>query len=179
MAQIEEVMGLDITLINIDFSSVLESEDFVVESIDPNDNLMSLSYKYYGTINRWWCLFYFNELSYIDTSIIDSKRIDLYVKELASDISKYNLSDPNKKNKTREAVREMLMSSGLSIKEAISEAELILDGTIPSDNITDKLFVDIVSNVLLTTEIKVPSVEVVYKMIAILDDYIKTHSRNL
>ena len=176
MAKIEEVFKLDDHIVSIDFGSIIDDDDFTIEKILPNDNLMAISYRLYGTVDRWWVLYFFNRLQTVDTCIIDNNRMKEYMKEIDKKLSRPTLLTDIEKMKYEELFRYILLDRNTPEK-AIELSKKIVSGEKPYKEYLSELELLISTEIQLTTDIKVPSERVAYSMVAYLDDYIKNHSQ--
>ena len=162
-------------LVDVDWTDIRQSTDYEAVRILPGDNVMDLAYRHYGTIDLWWCIYYFNSLSFPLNAITSNYKITKYLKETRKKLTEFDIQDLDTKRSLEEMMRDYFNSKGNDLHTSISLTKDLIkskDNTIISSILTN-IEADIV-NIdmnLTTNKIKIPSMNIVYKMTSILSEY--------
>ncbi len=96
----------------------IETTNFQYHDIVEMDTLMSISFRYYDTIDNWWVIYLFNELKDINFAITTDNTINRTVQGILSDLNNINTISNRARLKVRELVREFYLTTN-TIQESI------------------------------------------------------------
>lgn len=148
---------------------LMQSDDYEIHEVSDTENLMTISYQYYDTVDDWWVLFKFNKLENYFFSIINETVINdtvVYYKNLIYDWS--TITD-DEKIKIKSLVRDYYYEKSRNIKDAIVKAndrlstEAKREDDVFITDFTGFIYDDVITRSTFTTFIKVPSIQLVYK----------------
>lgn len=156
---------------------IFQSEDYTVYEINENDNLMSISYQYYETVEDWWIIFIFNKLDNYLFAIPNEKIINDTVLFYTNMLIDYETASQHDKYLIKVAIRNFFKTT-YDTKTAIRKAsEHLEDEESRNDEIflidfSEFIYNDIVMKSTYTTKLKIPSLGLVYK----IKNYLKSLS---
>lgn len=148
---------------------IMATEDYTVHEINEDENLMSISYDYYETVDDWWALFVFNKFDNYMFTIPNEKIINDTVEFYRTLLINYEESDKDSQFLLKSAVRSFF-NSMYDFRTAIRRtAEVLGDESERSDEIfmidfSQYIYNDVILKSTYTTKIKIPSLQVIYKM---------------
>lgn len=161
---------------NIDFSKIKASTDYNFHTLNAQENLMDLAFKYYGTINDWWCIYIFNDLYDINFCILQEATITNTQNEYS-----YNVQNYTSITKIKQQYIEYILREYYLVENDFEEAiRLTADRLSTAEKRNDVDFIDsfrvyiydyLINQSSYRVQIKIPSQMVVYSMKTLLDKY--------
>lgn len=157
----------------VEFNDI-DTEDYENYVVSKEDNLMNVSYKSYGTIDNWWCIYFYNKLNnpfdFLSDEIIFNK-----IDSIEEDIYNYDTLDTDSKNNIHSILLEY-------VKNITDDADISVSIKAVNDILESPQFEDIVEfkNYLYDMYIyennhykylKIPSKDVVRKMKQQMNSY--------
>lgn len=163
------------TFKTIDWGNLLESDLYSLYTPSQYDNLMSISFKYYQNIDDWWIIYFFNKMTDNTFAILPISTVNGTIEYYISLMKNYADLDAKEKLKIKECIINFFIYQGqdyrTAIKSAIENLNNILYRTDPItvSEVKDFLFMHIMTDTTYSDPIKIPSLQVVYRMKAIMN----------
>lgn len=162
---------------NISWGQLLDSELYTLHTPSQYDNLMGLSYKYYQTVNDWWIIYYFNKMTDQTFGILSTSTINATIEYYINLMKTYDELSVKDKLLIKECIVNFYIHQGDTYEVAIQKATANLgnltyrtDPVMISD-LKDYLFMHIMSDTTYSDPIKIPQLQVVYRMKSIMNQY--------
>lgn len=143
------------------YSLNIISEDFTIHKLSEGDNLMSISYKYYNTINDWWIIYLFNELYDINFSLLQSNVLINTIDDYKYKIENYSSLLKKEQLKIFYLIRNMYINIGNNIQDANNKTNTLLT-SLPADEIiiaSDYINLKITEDSFFNQSLKIPNTE--------------------
>lgn len=159
----------------LDFGTLPDSDLYILHVPTGSENLMSLSYRYYNTIDDWWIIYFFNKLQDPTFAILPQTVVDSTIKYYVDLYKNYEILDVRSKNKIKECLISYFMYLGNTYTEAIVNTNENLNNVINrSDPVTiaelkDFLNMYIMSETIYSDAIKIPNMQVVFRMRSVMN----------
>jgi len=117
---------------------IIHSSDYKEVNILPTDNLMTLSHNYYGTIDLWYILFFFNQdkISSNNTLVVNTGEVDTFLKQLKSMLDNLDEVSYDDKNKLKNSLIKFYQEKkNMTIINSVKMVNLIIqnNGMPPSE----------------------------------------------
>jgi len=160
----------------VDLSKFLNSNDFIFHSLNEQENLMTLSYKYYGTINDWWAIFLFNKLYDVNFCILLNDTIKNTQDSYVYDVMFYDSITRKRQQYIEYLIREFYSKSN-TIEQSILLTVDRLSTNLKrrDDEFIDEfklyIFNELINSSTYRIQIKIPSNQVVYDIKTELEKY--------
>jgi hypothetical protein len=168
-------------IVDLDWEDIRELPSYKVVDIKPGDDLMDLSYRYYGSVDLWWCIYYFNNLSFPLNCIVSQTKSKQFLNDMRTNLIEYPNKQRDEQMKLEELVRNyFLVNEGLSQIEAVVRTKDFLGGEERSDTVLNDILTYmeslIIDNIIqdrgyVATKIKIPDMSVVYEMLARVSEF--------
>jgi hypothetical protein len=162
----------------VDFTSVLESDQYQLYTPVDSDNLMSIAYKFYQNIDDAWVLYFFNQMQDSTFAIIPNSMIDLSVNSYIDMIINYDSISSKNKLLIQELIREYyIVDYGYDISKAVIATNLVLSSYINRvslgfiEPIKGLLYEQLMLKEKVSQPIKVPTLSIVFQMKSIMNKY--------
>lgn len=160
---------------NIDIN--IDSDDYQVYKLKEGDNLMLISYNFYGNINDWWIIYLFNDMYNINFELLQPAVLEATLLKHRTDILEYNTITIKRQNYIRETLRTYYMSLENSLVDSIKLANKTLkDDSIKNSELflseyasflEDKILIESYYN----TPLKIPNGKLMFKIKNALEDF--------
>ena len=160
---------------SIDFGDIPESDQYNIHTPDGSESLMNIAYKYYGTIDDWWILYYFNKFTDQSFAIIPSTVVESTITYYVNMYKNYDILSTKEQMTIRECIIQYYINKGNTYVDAIVLAnENVSNSTNISDpimisDLKDFLFIYIMEETTYSDPIKVPTLQVAFRMKAIMN----------
>ena len=151
-----------------DINSFIKDDNFIYHTLNSHENLMDLSFKYYGSIDDWWVIFLFNKFWDVNFCILHDSTIKNTQDKYMFNLQNYNVLDKKEKNITKYMIRQFYLQSN-NLEDAIKLTDiaittnLILDTDFQND-IKKYIFNFLLSESTYQKQIKIPNQITVYKI---------------
>lgn len=144
------------------FEISIVSTDYQIHKLTEGENLMSISNKYYNTINNWWVIYLFNNMNNINFSILYPETIQATIDKHKSDIINHSSLGSKRKAYITEVIRSYYNES-YTLLESIKLTNTLL--TFKSNSEIIKIADYIQSQLLIesyfNTNLKIPNISLV------------------
>jgi len=155
----------------------IDSNEYQVYKIKEGDNLMLLSYKYYGNINDWWIIYLFNNMYDINFELLQPSILEETILKHRTDIINYENITIKRQNYIRESIRNYYYSIGNQLTDSIKLTNKTLnDNSLKNSEeflsaytgfIEDKIIVDSYYN----NTLKIPTGPLMFKIKNKLEEF--------
>jgi hypothetical protein len=159
----------------IDFGDIPESDQYNIHTPDGSESLMNIAYKYYGTIDDWWILYYFNKFNDPTFAVIPSTVVESTISYYVNLYKNYNISSIKDKMIIRECVIQFYIYKGKTYTDAISLANTNLSNPsnasdpIMISDLKDFLFIYVMEETTYSDPIKIPTLQVAFRMKSVMN----------
>lgn len=169
------INGNEVVDIWKNFKIEIKSNDYSIHVLSEGENLMSISHKYYNSINNWWIIYLFNNLDNINFSLLQSDTIYNTIEKYKNDLINYSNLSTKRKAYITELIRNFYLLENYSIIESISLTNDFLKLT--DDNEINRFIEYLQSLILLesfyNTKLKIPNIGLVKEIKNKLSEYSK------
>ncbi len=150
----------------------LDMKSYNIYKITEDDNLMNISHKFYGTIDDWWTIYLFNRMDSLLTSLPNDSFLFNIVDEIDDMVTNYNTLVQKDKNKIFTMVFDYFRSS-YDVLTSIEKTNsfLTLEDLEERYKFKDYLFDYFLYYCKMNGEIKIPSLNNIYKMKQSMNNY--------
>ena len=154
----------------IDFSTVINSDDYTLYTPIDTDNLMSISYKFYNRVDDWWIIYFFNKMVDISFSIYTNTSVNLIIKYYSDLLLTYDSNTLQQNNELKETIILYYLEENNDVKLAIQKALTLLNDpisrtdTVFLSNYKDFIHTYIITNTTVMNPIKIPNTTLVFKI---------------
>jgi len=151
-----------------DIDSFIKDDNFIFHTLNPHENLMDLSFKYYDSIDDWWVIFLFNKFWDVNFCILQDDTIKNTQDKYLFNLQNYNVLDKKEKNITKYMIRQFYLQNN-NLEDAVKltdtsiTSNLILDINFQND-IKQYIFNFLLSESTYQKQIKIPNQITVYKI---------------
>jgi len=162
---------------NIDWGNLLASDLYELYTPTQYDNLMSIAFKKYQTINDWWVIYYFNKMIGSTFAILPTATINATIDYYINLLNNYSTLSVTEKLKIKECLVNFFIYGGdtydVAIIKAIASLNdiLFISDPLNISDLKDFLFMHIMSDTTYNDPIKIPNMQVVYRMKSIMNQY--------
>jgi hypothetical protein len=130
---------------------------------------MSISYKFYKTIDNWWVIYYFNVLSDVTFAVISDDIIEDNINDIINMIK--TIPTKQERGVSKELLISYFYNNTLNFKESVAQANDFLAGN-RSDPTAEEFYALLkqylnnyfIINQTYLTELKIPSITMIYQM---------------
>ena len=167
----ETIDGEEVVDVWKDFSIEIDTTDYQFYQLVEGDNLMSISYKFYGNISDWWIIYVFNNLNNINFDLIQQETIQATLDKHENDINGYDDLPAKRKAYINQIVRDFYNVDN-DIKTAVQLAnEFLFDPTGDMYSFLDFLKSLIITESFYNEELKIPNKSVVSEIKNEFEDF--------
>lgn len=160
----------------IDLSKELDTTDYIFHTLNEQENLMDLSFMYYGTINDWWCIYLFNKLYDVNFCILMTSTIKNTQARYVYDVQHYLDITKTRKQYIEYLIRQFYLKEN-TLENAIELTNQRLS-SVEQRNDADflepfKIFIyeELINSSTYRIQIKIPSSSIVYSIKNALEKY--------
>ena len=142
----------------------ITTNDYTYHILTENENLMSISYKKYDTIDDWWIIYLFNKMNDVNFDIVNDNTIETSLDYYINNVWNYNVILAKEKQTTNHLIRSYYKSLDYSTIDSIKMANAILKN-INNDFIFElRLFIKdtLINESYFNKQIKLPTQRVVF-----------------
>lgn len=154
---------------NLELDDLLASEDYIFHTLNENENIMDISWKYYNNTTDWWIIYLFNKLYDVNFDILQNPTIGNTQNYYVYNLQNYLDIEPEKQKYLQYVIRRYYMETE-TLENAVIQTAARL-ATKASRN--DPEFIDsfkvyiydyLVNRSTYKIQLKVPNSQLVYNI---------------